>query len=127
MKRCSSQGKSDRTHQRSTESGGVSFPMHLKGKSFRTPALLLCAAAAFASNHLQAQSITLSPGYTSIGVNQTLQYTATVTGLANTSLTWKVANITGGNSTYGTIVSTGAFTALYTAPATIPANGITVA
>jgi hypothetical protein len=88
--------------------------------------LLLCAAAAFASNALEAQSITLSPGYTSIGVNQTLQYTAIVTGLANTSLTWKVSNVTGGNSTWGTIAPTGAFTALYTAPATIPSGGITV-
>ncbi len=69
-----------------------------------------------------AQSIALSPGYTSIGVNQQLQYTATVAGLANTTVTWQVVGITGGNSTYGTITQNG----LYTAPATIPANGITV-
>ena len=69
-----------------------------------------------------AQSIALSPGYTSIGTGQQLQYSATVTGLADTSVTWQVVGITGGNATYGTITQTG----LYTAPATIPANGITV-
>ncbi len=32
-----------------------------------------------------AQTVSVSPGYTTIGVNQTVQYTATVTGLTNTS------------------------------------------
>ena len=44
---------------------------------------------------------------------QTLQLTARVTSLANTAVTWSVNNVVGGNSTYGTISSTG----LYTAPA----------
>ncbi len=65
---------------------------------------------------LLAQTVTITPGYTNLGVNQTLQYTATVTGLANTSVTWKVSGVTGGNSTVGTISTTG----LYKAPATVP-------
>ena len=55
------------------------------------------------SGALFAQSVTISPGYTNLGVNQTLQYTATVTGLTNTTVTWKVSGVTGGNSTLGTI------------------------
>jgi hypothetical protein len=77
---------------------------------------LLCATA------LQAQSIAISPGYTTIGVSATVQYSATVTGLTNTTVTWSVVGVKGGNSTYGTITTGG----LYTAPAQIPANGITI-
>ncbi|MDE3198122.1 MAG: hypothetical protein KGN84_17370, partial [Acidobacteriota bacterium] len=75
--------------------------------------LLLSAAMPFAAIPLNAQSIAISPGYTNLGVNQTLQYTASVTGLANTDVTWKVCNVAGGNSTCGTITQTG----IYTAPA----------
>ena len=71
---------------------------------------------------LTAQTIHMSPGYTTVGVNGTVQYTATVTGLTNTSVTWSVNSVTGGSATYGRI-STGG---LYTAPSTIPANGITI-
>jgi len=63
-----------------------------------------------------AQTVTVSPGYTTIGVNQTVQYTATVTGLTNTAVTWKINSVVGGNSTLGTISQTG----LYKAPATVP-------
>jgi uncharacterized protein (DUF1800 family) len=79
---------------------------------------LLCVAAPFITGFSQAQSITITPNYETIGVNQTLQYKATVTGLMDTGVTWSV----GGGSAYGTITATG----LYTAPATIPPNGITV-
>jgi uncharacterized protein (DUF1800 family) len=71
---------------------------------------------------LTAQSITIHPGYTTVGVNQTVQYTAAVIGLANKTVTWSVSGVKGGNSAYGTITTGG----LYTAPATIPANGITI-
>jgi uncharacterized protein (DUF1800 family) len=80
-------------------------------------AFLLCAATPFI-NALQAQSIVITPSYETIAVNQTLQYKATVTGLTDMSVTWSV----GGGSAYGTITAAG----LYTAPATIPPNGITV-
>ncbi len=80
----------------------------------RSLALLLCAASTFVTGALQAQSVSISPGYTTIGVNQTLQYTATVTGLMNTSVTWSVGGVVGGNSKLGTITTNG----LYTAPAT---------
>src|SRR5271156_4491548 len=93
--------------------------MRIKLRSIRQ---LMCAAMLLAPLAIQAQSIAISPSYTSIGVNGTVQYTATVTGLANTSVTWSVNSIKGGNSTFGTITTGG----LYTAPATIPSGGITV-
>src|SRR5579862_8326284 len=63
-------------------------------------------------------TITLAPLKPSVAVQQTLQFTAQVTGLANTAVTWTVGGVVGGNSTYGTISATG----LYTAPATMPAQ-----
>jgi uncharacterized protein (DUF1800 family) len=88
----------------------------------RAIALCLWAASPFLTGALMAQTVTvtISPGYTSIGVNQTLQYTATVTGLMNTSVTWLVSGVVGGNSTLGTITSAG----LYTAPATVPPSAL---
>src|SRR5580704_5160018 len=88
----------------------------------RTLGLLLCAAALLSAGALGAQSITISPGYTTVGVNGTVQYTATVTGLAHSNVTWSVNGIKGGNSTYGTITGGG----LYTAPAKVPSVGTTV-
>src|SRR5580692_2887231 len=79
----------------------------------RSPALLLCAVSPFVTGALLAQSIAISPGYLNVGVNQTVQYTATVTGLTNTAVTWEVSGKKGGNSTLGTITQNG----LYTAPA----------
>src|SRR5579871_3240133 len=84
--------------------------------------IVLIASALLMPAGLSAQSITISPSYAAIGVKQTEQYTATVTGLANSKVTWEVNGVTRGNSTYGTITGTG----LYTAPAKIPANGITI-
>ena len=87
-----------------------------------TVGFLVFAAAMFMPAALRGQSITISPGYTTVGVNGTVQYTATVTGLTNTAVTWAVNSVNGGSAKYGTITTGG----LYKAPATIPANGITV-
>ena len=84
--------------------------------------LLLCATALMTPVALMAQTVTISPSYTTVGVNGTVQYTAKVTGLTNTAVTWSVNSVKGGNATYGTITIGG----LYTAPAKIPANGITI-
>src|SRR5271165_3228820 len=71
---------------------------------------------------LSAQTIAITPGYTSIGVNQTLQYTAKVSGLANAKVTWEVTSVVGGNSKLSTITQNG----LYTAPAVVPTVGTTI-
>ena len=58
--------------------------------------------------------VSISPTSASLAVNTTRQFTATVTGTTNTSVQWSVDGVTGGNSTVGTISTSG----LYTAPAT---------
>jgi uncharacterized protein (DUF1800 family) len=89
----------------------------------RSLAFLLCTTLSLLSvRGLNAQSITTNPGYTSIGVGGTVQYTAAVTGLSNTTVTWSVNGKVGGNSTNGTITSSG----LYTAPAAVPSNSVLV-
>jgi hypothetical protein len=51
------------------------------------------------------------------------QFTATVTGSSNTTVSWFVDGVAGGNTTNGTIDSTG----LYTAPTNVPSsNAITI-
>src|SRR5579863_8161799 len=88
----------------------------------RSVGLLISVATLLAPGALKAQTITISPSYTTVGVNGTVQYTAKVTGLTNTSVTWSVNSLKGGNATFGTITTGG----LYTAPSKIPASGITV-
>jgi hypothetical protein len=61
-------------------------------------------------------TVAISPTSASVRVRQTRQFTATVQGSANTSVTWKVNGIAGGNGTIGTISSSG----LYKAPTTVP-------
>jgi len=68
---------------------------------------------------LDAQTVSISPGYINIGVNGTVQYSATVTGLADTSITWTVS---GTPAKSGTITPAG----LYTAPATVPTAGVII-
>ena len=57
-------------------------------------------------------TISISPTSATLAAAGTQQFTATVTNASDTSVTWQVNNVTGGNSTTGTI-STGG---LYTAP-----------
>jgi len=67
--------------------------------------------------------VTVSPKTPSVQVGLTQQFTATVANTSNTAVTWQVNNVTGGNSTTGTISATG----LFTAPTTVPAsNPVTV-
>ena len=51
-----------------------------------------------------------------IPINVSAIFTATVTGPPNQDVTWQVNQITGGNSTVGTITQAG----VYTAPSTVP-------
>ena len=68
-------------------------------------------------------SLTLNLTSTSVQVTGTQQFTATLLGSANTAVTWTVNAVAGGNSTVGTISSTG----LYTAPQTPPTpNTVTI-
>jgi hypothetical protein len=61
-------------------------------------------------------SVTISPASASVRVNRTRQFTATVQNSSNTSVIWRVNGVTGGNSTVGTISTSG----LYRAPNSVP-------
>lgn len=63
-------------------------------------------------------SVTVSPTSASVRVSRQLQFTATVQNTPDTRVTWKVNDTTGGNSTVGTVSSTG----LYRAPSTVPSS-----
>jgi hypothetical protein len=65
---------------------------------------------------LAAQSVTMSPsGYVAVPLGSATQFTATVTGLSSSAVTWSVP---GSAAVNGAISPTG----LYTAPATAPPN-----
>jgi len=67
-----------------------------------------------------ALGITIAPRQTGIPISQSQQYTATVTGTANTGVTWSVDGMVGGSRAVGTINSSG----LYTAPGTAGAHTV---
>ena len=57
--------------------------------------------------------VALSQASATVTVAGTMQFTATVQGTTNASVTWSVDSVTGGNATVGTITTNG----MYTAPA----------
>jgi hypothetical protein len=61
-------------------------------------------------------TVTTTPAITQVNTTQTQTFIATVTGTSNTAVTWQVDGVTGGNTTVGTIDTSGN----YTAPATVP-------
>jgi hypothetical protein len=64
----------------------------------------------------QNVSVTVSPTSASVQTGASTTFTATVTGSSNTAVTWQVNGVASGDSTHGSIDSTGK----YTAPATVP-------
>jgi hypothetical protein len=83
----------------------------MQGFAARIAALF--AVVTMAAGCLHAQTVTITPGYLNVGFGQTVQYTATVTGLSSATVKWAVS--AGG----GSITQTG----LYTAPNAVPPNG----
>jgi len=67
---------------------------------------------------LSTVSVTLVPTSATVPLSGPQQFAATVTGASNPAVTWQVNNVTGGNSTVGTISSGG----LYQAPAALPTS-----
>jgi hypothetical protein len=76
------------------------------------------AAASPANNSsvVSAITVTVSPSATTVFTSHTAQFSATVTGTANTTVTWTVNGVAGGNQTVGTINDSG----LYIAPTLVP-------
>lgn len=62
--------------------------------------------------------VVVSPGSVQLVVGQQKQFSATVTGTANTAVTWSVWGAGCSGATCGTITANG----LYTAPATVPSS-----
>ncbi len=70
-----------------------------------------------------APTISITAAATTVSVNGTVQFTATITNLSSTLVNWEVAGVIGGNlATTGSIDSNG----LYTAPSTPPTNNVVV-
>ncbi len=91
------------------------------------PALLSLAACGGGGGATVINSVTISPVSVTVPVNTTTQFTATVnlsnsTTTTNTSVTWEVNGVAGGNSTTGTILpsTTDVQVGIYTAPAVAP-------
>jgi hypothetical protein len=60
--------------------------------------------------------VSVSPNPANVRAGSSQPFTATVTGTTNTSVTWSVNNVASGNSSTGTINSTGNYTAPTTPP-----------
>jgi DNA-binding beta-propeller fold protein YncE len=56
-------------------------------------------------------TVTISPTTATVKLGQTEQFTAAVTGNSNTTVTWAVNNVTGGNASIGTVTTAGFYTA----------------
>src|SRR5580704_1227989 len=62
-------------------------------------------------------TVAIQPASANLFLGQTQQFQATVTGTANTNVSWAAGGVAGGSATAGTISVTG----LYTAPGVLPA------
>jgi len=80
--------------------------------------LLAALASACGGNATGGIMVSVSPTSTGVALQGTTQFFATVTNATDTTVTWQVNGVTGGNSTCGTISTNG----LYTAPSTIPTS-----
>jgi len=79
-------------------------------------ALLILVVAAFSQRPAAQVSVTISPTLVTLATLATQQFKATVSGTANTDVTWEVNGVAGGNSSAGLISTNG----LYLGPATVP-------
>src|SRR5256884_4976353 len=71
---------------------------------------------ASATTQVPSVSVTISPIFVTVAPSATEQFSDTVTGSNNTAVTWAVNGVTGGNSTFGTVSTSG----LSAAPAPVP-------
>ena len=69
-----------------------------------------------------AVTVVISPSSATVLENGTINFTAAVSKTTNTTVTWQVNGVPGGNATFGTITSTGSGSATYVAPPAVPAQ-----
>lgn len=72
-------------------------------------------------------SLSVVPSSAAVPVDQTRQFTATVSGTSDTAVSWLVNNVRGGSSSVGTISSTGLYTAPVTANPSVEVTAISAA
>lgn len=89
--------------------------------------LFFCLPVSYAGNgnrgnHNGRISVKISPTASSMQVDQSQQFAATVSGTSNTAVNWLVNGSIGGNSAVGTI----SFSGMYSAPAAVPSASVTV-
>jgi hypothetical protein len=105
------------THGTITTSGLYSAPSTFPNPNMVTVTAVSQANTADLANVgvtlVSGVTISVSPATADLQLGKTQQFAATVTGSSNTGITWQVAGVNGGNSSVGTISSSG----LYTAPA----------
>jgi hypothetical protein len=65
-------------------------------------------------------TVTVSPNTANVARGTTLQFTAPVSGTSDQRVQWRVGGVPGGNSTVGSITTTGLYTAPPVPPATQP-------
>src|SRR5579863_6735482 len=87
--------------------------MLLRAGTAAVALLSLCGASLAAAQNVH---VSISPTYAVVQLGQPQAFTATVTGSGNIDVTWQVDSAIGGNSTAGTISSSG----VYSAPSSMP-------
>jgi len=92
-----------------------------KAGSYTVTATSAANPALTASASVSVYVFTITPTSGTVQPSSTLQFSATLTGLANDSITYSVDNVEGGNATVGTISASG----LYSAPSAIGPHTIT--
>ncbi len=91
-------------------------------------AVLACAVmvgCGSGSSHQLSQlqvEVTVTPSSFTMGIGSNYQFVATVTGTSSTAVNWQVNGVPNGNTTVGTVDSSG----LYIAPTSIPNQTISV-
>lgn len=91
--------------------------------NYTVTAASVADTSATAQATVTVESIIVSPASAIIAPAGTEQFTASLPGLSNASVTWSVDAVSGGNSTAGTITAAG----LYTAPSQPGSHTITAA
>jgi hypothetical protein len=74
-------------------------------------------------------TVSVSPSSASVAVGASRTFTASVANSSNTSVTWRVNGVTGGNSSVGSITAGGVYTApsVVPSPATVTVSAVSVA
>lgn len=79
------------------------------------------AAMSVTVNPSAGVTVMITPADATLAVSTTEIFSAQITGTTNTSVTWDVNGVTGGNPTVGTVTnSSGSDTTIYAAPAVVP-------